>query len=343
MKFMNSIILWVPMMRPVLWSCVILTVLGTYFFGWRAFVVVLIANLFGFLTEYYYLKLSKSKEKVNSSVFVSSSLYALTLPPLTPFWVVSLGIIIGILFGKMVFGGFGRNIFNPAIVARIFVYLSFPQWLASSTVWTKNLGQYWGGFVHWIGKSIQENLTDGVSRATPVEIMQHTIFSTDAVSSATPQISHFNDLFSQINFWDYIIGTVSGSIGSTSLIAIFCIGIYLVWIKKVASKEIVLSAFGIALLTEVVFKVFSLGKALGIIGILTGALFFGFFLMATDPVTGTQTSKGKWIYGGLIGFLTVFIRSFSSYPEGMMFAILIGNSFAPFIEYLVNSKKKARS
>lgn len=309
-----KLILWQPPMKRVLHGLIPLVIASVYFFGWRSFALLIFVNVFGFLTEYLYNKVYK--QPVSSAVFVTNFLFALILPPKIPFWIAGVGIIIGVLFGKMVFGGFGRNIFNPAIVGRAFIYVSFGAQMTGPKVWIRPFKDGLGGFLHWSNSLTME-----------------------AVNSATPM-----RLLSQgenVSFSDMFLGFIPGCIGETSALLILLGGLYIVW-KKAANYRIVVSGFlGFMIMQTILWYAKIGGNVNPIDAIAAGGFMFGLFYMATDPISASQTDEGRWIYGAFIGVLTVLIRVFSNWPEGMMFAILLGNMFAPITDHFIRERKKA--
>ncbi len=273
--------------------------------------MLLVVTIAGLATEWIFEK--KYKRKVSEAVFVSCILYTMTLPPSTPFWIAAIGIIFGIFFAKEVFGGFGKNVFNPALVARAFVYVCFPAPLTIQ--WSKSAIGLPGGFATY--------LTEGI----------------EAVSQATPMLI-FRDTGNLTSMTDLILGNVTGSLGETSAILIILAGIYLIY-KKVASWQImsgVLIGF-----TGLSGALYALGVSQipnPIFGIFAGGLLFGSVFMATDPITAPKTKEAKWIYGILVGVVTVIIRGYALFAGGMMFAILIANTFVPIMDEGVNAYKK---
>lgn len=304
--FMNQ-----KMMRTVLIALFPLMIASIYFFGWRTLILLLVVTIFGVATEYIFEK--QNKKKISEAVFVSCMLYTMILPPATPYWIAVVGIIFGIMFGKEVFGGFGRNVFNPALVARAFVYVSFPAPLTIQ--WSKAAQGFPGGFATY--------LTEGI----------------EAISQATPMLI-FRDTGTMVDYKNLLIGNISGSIGETSAILIILAGAYLLY-KKVASWEIMASTvLGYLGLSSILYFTGNTEVANPIFAILSGGFLFGTVFMATDPISSPKTREGKWIYGILIGAITVIIRSYSLFAGGMMFAILITNTFVPIMDEAVKGIKK---
>lgn len=291
------------MMRTVIKALIPIAIVSIYFFGLRVLLLYLSVIVAGVITEAIFTR--KRNGKISEAVFVSCLLYTMTLPPSTPIWIAILGIIFGIMFAKEVFGGFGRNVFNPALAARAFVYVSFPAPL--TIVWNEVFSKGLGGFTNFLGPKIE------------------------AVSQATPMLL-FRDTGGSVEVKNLLIGNVSGAIGETAAILIILAGIYLIY-KKVASWEIMVGSIvgftGLSLILRAT-GVTSVPNPL--YGILLGGFLFGTVFMATDPITAPKTQGGKWVYSILVGIITVIIRGFALFAGGMMFAILIMNCFVPIID-----------
>ncbi len=305
---MNNIILKQTMMNKVLYSLMPLILFGVFLYGWRSLVVVLVSNAFAFLTEYLMIR-KKKGGKVSTAVFVTGTLIALTLPPAIPFWIAAVGSVFGVLFGKMVYGGFGMNIFNPALVGRAFIYISFPKEM--TVQWTKPFTSLPGGFTAF-------NTPDLLTTATPMTIYRD-----------QQLLQPLRDLF--IGITPNIGG---GCIGEASAGLILLAGIYLI-ITKTAKWQSMVS----------VILTFSLCSYLfyhenPLYFLFSGGVLFGSVFMITDPISSPKTNLGLWINGVLVGFLTVFIRKFSLFIEGFMFSILLANTFMPLIEYYIQSLQK---
>lgn len=290
------------MMNRVLYSLIPIIVFAIYLFGWRVFASVIVANIAAYFTEYLFVR-SKKPGKVSMAVFVTGTLIALSLPPTIPLWISAVGAIISIAFGKMVFGGFGTNIFNPAILGRTFVYISFPNQMTISWVKPYLLKDFPGGFVRWAAPEAMQ---------TGATILNHMRMSSGKLYS-------FMD-----SFW----GFEPGSAGETSAFLILIAAIYLI-VTKTAKWQPMLST----LLSLCVFSfIFDAGVS-PLYLLISGGAMFGIVFMVTDPVTCPRGTIATWIYGILIGFLTVFIRKYSLFAEGFMFALLLTNAFMPLIEY----------
>lgn len=303
------------MMRTVLKALLIILIASVYFNGLRVLLLTAVNIVFAVLTEYVFEKKILKRQKVSEAVLVTAVLYTMTLPVALPLWMSVIGIIFGVFFGKMVFGGFGKNIFNPAIVGRCFVYINFPEPLTIHWNQVPSLADFPGGFTTWLFPEI------------------------DSVSTATPMLAFRNEgIFSEI--MDLLIGNVPGVIGEASKILIILCAIYLIY-TKVASWQIMAGcAIGFTAIT-LVFNMMGVESVPNpIIGMLSGGFLFGTAFMATDPISAAKTPLGKWIFGIIIGAVTVIIRGFALFSGGVMFAILIGNTFAPIIDYAINAQKK---
>jgi Na+-transporting NADH:ubiquinone oxidoreductase subunit B len=255
------------------------------------------------------------KHEVNEGFLVTSMLYTLILPATTPLWQVALGIIFGVVIGKEVFGGTGKNFLNPALTGRAFLYFAYPAQLSGDSVWVP---------------------VDGFTGATAL-----------AVSAA----DGFQELAARgITWWDSFIGIIPGSMGETSTIACL-LGLAFLLFTKIANYRMILGVLGgmIAFSSLLNFigsdtnPMFALPWYWHLV---TGGFAFGMVFMVTEPVSGAHTNTGRYIYGALIGFMVVMIRVINpAFPEGMMLAILFGNVFAPLIDHYVvqaNIKRRAK-
>ncbi len=298
-------------MRKVIYSLLPLVLASAYFFGWRAFLLLIVNMLSGLLAEWLFKR--KSKKPLSEAVFVSAILYTLTLPAQTPFWIGGLGIFFGIVFGREVFGGFGRNVFNPALVGRAFVYVSFPTQL--TVQWTKSATGGLGALTQYLGPQI------------------------DTLTTATPMIAYRNS-GELPNIMNHLFGTVSGSLGETSHILIILAAIYLI-VTKTASWELITSTVIGFLVASTAFYALGITQVMHpLYGLMSGGFLFGAVFMTTDPISAPKTVEAKWIYGLLIGVITVVIRGFALFSGGVMFAILIGNTFSPLLDEMVKALKK---
>ena len=260
--------------------------------------------------------------EVNEGYLVSGMIIPLIVPADVPLWMLAIAVAFAVILGKEVFGGTGMNIWNPALLARAFLFFSYPSMMSGDTIWTSGVTRYLAeGKAYACGNG----LVDGFSGATPL---------------AHPSVEGLQT--AGTNVWDLISGVIPGCVGETSVIAILIGAAILIW-TGVASWKIMLSSVvgGLA--------IGYLGQAVGVTDLpgyyqlLMGGFAFGTVFMATDPVTSAQTETGKWIYGFLVGALAVTVRMFNpGYPEGMMLAILLMNTFAPLIDHYVIQASMSR-
>lgn len=255
------------------------------------------------------------KEEVHEGFFVTGILIPLIVPVNCPLWIIAVATAFAVVFAKEVFGGTGMNIFNPALVTRAFLFFAYPTMMSGDKVWVNE------NYIDSINGTV-----DGISAATPLGQL-----------AAGEPVTY--------SAMDTIIGTIPGSIGETSFIAIMLGALILIW-AGIASWKIILSTFiGGALLAYLLpysgAENFEWWEQLTVGGFAFGAVF-----MATDPVTSPRTEGGKWIFGFLIGAMAIIIRVLNpGYPEGMMLAILLMNVFAPLFDYFFvqsNINKRAK-
>ncbi len=255
------------------------------------------------------------KHDVNEGFFVSSILFALTLPPNIPLWQVALGISFGVVIGKEVFGGTGKNFMNPALTGRAFLYFAYPSFMSGDSVWTA---------------------VDGFSGATSLGLAA--LGGVDAIQQAG------------ISWWGTFFGIEQGSMGETSVVACLLGAAFLLY-TRIASWRIMAGVFLGMVATSTLFNLIGSSTnpmfSMPFYWHLTlGGFAFGMVYMATDPVSAAQTSAGRWVFGFLIGLMTVLIRVVNpAFPEGIMLAILFSNIFAPLIDYVVvqaNIKRRVK-
>jgi len=245
--------------------------------------------------------------EINEGFLVTGLLIPMIMPIDVPLWMLAIATAFAVILGKEVFGGTGMNVFNPALLARAFIFFSYPGWMTGDKVWTEGL-------------TAGLNVVDGYSGATPLSMC--TLGETDRLPS----------------FMEMFIGTIPGSIGETSTIAIL-IGAIILIITGIGSWKIMTGVFAGGLFTGLLFNVLSANSYMELpfyYHFVMGGFAFGAVFMATDPVSGAQTERGKWIYGFLIGIFSLIFRVLNpAYPEGVMLAILLMNLFAPLIDYYV--------
>ena len=285
--------------------------------------LVIVSYLVGLVVEFIFAVIKG--HEVEEGYLVTGMLVPLIVPVDLPLWMLAVSVIFGVVIGKEVFGGTGMNILNPALTIRAFLFFAYPTWMSGDKVW-----------VH-----------DAVNRSgTSDAISGETILGMHAQNMQVEMYSHF----------DMFYGYIPGSIGETSKLLIIIGGLFLIF-SKIGSWRIILSTLIGALTMGLIFNgviesgiITNTSKFYGLMSIpfwehlLIGSILFGAVYMATDPVTAAQTNKGKWIYGFLIGFISIMIRVFNpAYPEGVFLAILLMNVFAPTIDhYVVQSNVKMR-
>ena len=273
--------------------------------------------------------------EINEGYLVTGLLIPLILPVNTPLWMVAVAVAFSVILAKEAFGGTGMNIWNPALVARAFLFFAYPSYMSGDSVWVS------------LGKNANK-MIDGFTGATPLGNIAQTVSLNTNMQAALAQGDNglADQLHQQINaviakmpsIHDSFFGFIPGSIGETSLLAIL-LGAILLIVTGIGSWKIMLSTTLGALLTGLFLNIFAVNPYMEVPfwhHLLYGGFAFGAVFMATDPVSAAQTSTGKWIYGFLIGVVAIIIRVLNpAYPEGMMLAILLMNTFAPLIDYYV--------
>ena len=320
-----------PMMRKVEYALMPALVGAIYFFGWRTLAMVVWVAAVGVATEYFMSK--KRGDAVSEAVLVTSLLLGLSLPPTLPFWQAGVGMFVAILFGKEVFGGFPRNIFNPAIVGRGFLYVCFPQDMTSkfTAVWDG----FPGGIAHWGANKVVGGV-DAISAATPMWSRRD--FGHD---------THLLDLFTG-NIGDLFTGSdgvqralTAGSVGEVSALLVLLGGGYLLWTKTAQWRLTVATLVG-AIVSSAIFR-YALG-AESVPPVLwtlcSGAMLYAAFFMVTDPITAPKNKNAQWIYGLFIGTMIVFLRWKAVFAGAVAFAILLGNTLAPSLEMFYKARVK---
>ena len=290
-------------MRRVLLSLIPIYLLAIYLYGWRVLFLGAIVFTAGVASEYVFERYRK--KKVSEAVLVTCSLFLLSIPAHTPWWIAVLGILFSVTIGKAVFGGFGRNIFNPAITGRLFIYISFPNQLQSGYLTVGNFG-----------------------------------IGADAITSAT-QLGLIRTGES-IDLFRAFIGLRVGAMGESSILLIILAAIFLM-ATKTANWRIILSTITSAVGLTLVFYLAGFDRALPFLpAILSGSIVFTSVFIVTDPVSAPKKKGSQWVYGFLIGSTAVLIRTFSLFPEGTSFAVLLGNTFASLIDELFTRKPQAK-
>ncbi len=266
------------------------------------------------------------KHEINEGFLVTGMLFPLVLPPTIPLWQVAVGISFGVVIGKEIFGGVGYNVLNPALTGRAFLFFAYPAQISGDKVW---IGSAHTALDNSILGTVAENI-DGVTQATPLAVAS----SAENGSSAAHALSDAG-----FSLWNMTVGTIPGCIGSTSAIAIVLGLVFLLVTGIIAWRVVASGVLGVVAI-GLLFNFLPLENAFAHLPfyyhLVMGGFLFGIVFMATDPVSCSATNTGKWIYGFMIGALTVLIRVANpAYPEGTMLAILFMNVMAPLIDYFV--------
>jgi Na+-transporting NADH:ubiquinone oxidoreductase subunit B len=288
----------------------------TFWYGFlQVLPIIIVSYASGLAVEFIFAQLRG--HEVNEGFLVTGMLIPLIVPVDVPLWMVSLATIFAVIIGKEAFGGTGMNILNPALTARAFLFFAYPVYMSGDDVWISGLMN-------------GEGVVDGFSGATPLA---------NAAQGNIEAVAPSLDMF---------IGTIPGSIGETSVIAIL-LGALVLWVTGVGSMRIMASVFAGGLVMGLLLNIFAVNPFMEIPAwkhLIMGGFAFGAVYMATDPVTAAQTNRGKYIFGFLIGFLAILIRVLNpAFPEGMMLAILFMNVFAPLIDHNVvqaNIKRRVK-
>ena len=287
------------------WTC--------FWFGLlKVLPIIIVSYVVGLGIEF--ISAQSRHHEVNEGFLVSGMLIPLVMPVDVPLWMVAVATAFAVIIGKEVFGGTGMNIFNPALLARAFIFFAYTPYISGEKIWIAGLTK-------------GEGVVDGFSGATPLAD------AASAVLTGSQQIH-----WTQGGPLDWFLGTIPGCIGETSTLAILIGAAILLW-TGIASWRVMLSVFAGGYLMGLLFNLIGANAYMDIPAyyhLIIGGFAFGAVFMATDPVTGSQTNVGKYIYGFLIGVMAVLIRVLNpGYPEGMMLSILFMNAVAPLIDYYV--------
>ncbi len=293
----------------------------TFAFGFlKVFPIIVVSYVTGLAIEFVFAQIRG--HDVNEGFLVTGFLIPLIVPVDIPLWMVAVATAFSVIIGKEVFGGSGMNILNPALTARAFLFFAYPSEMSGDLVWIAGLKK---------GLAL-----DGFSGETILA---------QAAAGKTELVNGLKELYSTK---DMFLGTIPGSIGETSTLAIL-IGAFILIYSGIGSWKIIVSVFTGGLFMGLVLNLFAVNSFMEMPAwehLILGGFAFGAVFMATDPVTATQTEKGKYIYGFLIGVLAILIRVLNpAYPEGVMLAILLMNVFAPLIDHYVveaNIKKRLK-
>ncbi len=289
-----------------LWQC--------FWFGFlKVLPMIIVSYLVGLSIEFAFAQ--KRGHEINEGFLVSGLLIPMIMPVDVPLWMLALGTAFAVVIGKEVFGGTGMNVFNPALLARAFVFFAYTPFMSGETVWVAGLGKAEAGAI-----------ADGFSGATALEQL-----------STTGEMSY--------SICDALIGLMPGCVGETSVIAI-ALGALILLVSGVASWRTMVSVFVGGLAMGLLFNAIGANAYMEVPAythLLVGGFAFGAVFMATDPVTSAQTNAGKYIVGFMTGALAVMIRVINpAYPEGMMLSILFMNALAPLVDYFVVERNIAR-
>ncbi len=306
------------LMRDVVIALLPAVIVSVIFYGLGEIVVLGVSVLSCILIEYLITRflLKKPSTVCDYSAAVTGVLLALNLPYTTPWWVVLIGALFAIGVVKMTFGGIGQNLFNPAIAGRVFLLVSFPSYMTS---WSMPKGLFG---------------VDAVSGATPLGLINEGLMGGQTV----PEIMSANGL----SYAQMLFANLGGSVGEISALALLAGFVYLL-IRKVIKPYITLSIWGTVALVSLIFWLAAPDRFTDpLFNLLSGGMILGSCFMATDYATSPMSVKGGIVYGIGIGFITLMIRYFGSYPEGMSFAILIMNATVPLINMWFHQKKYGR-
>ena len=304
------------LMRDVVIALVPAIICSVVFYGWQELLVLGVSMASCVLLEWAITKymLKKPSTVGDLSAVITGILLALNLPYTTPWWVVLIGAVVAIGVAKMTFGGIGQNIWNPALVGRVFLLVSFPTYMTS---WSQPKGLFG---------------VDAVSGPTPLGVIQEGLM----------QGSTVQELSASFNYKDLLLANLGGSAGEVCALALLAGFVYLCC-RRVIKPWITLSIFATVALTSLIFWGIDPSRFTDpLFNLLTGGLVLGACFMATDYVTSPMSLWGGVVFGVGIGFLTMMIRYFGSYPEGVSFAILIMNSVVPLLNMWFKQKKFGR-
>lgn len=308
------------LMRDVIIALVPAVLVSIYYFGFSAIKLVLVGVISCMLVEFLIQKfLLKGKCSIcDCSAALTGVLLALNLPPNSPWWLITVGAVVAIGVAKMTFGGLGQNLFNPALVGRVFLLISFPVLMTD-----------WTAPASFFGAAI-----DATSGATPLALVK------EAVAAGTP----ISEIFANNPSWSYsqLLFARVGSAGEVSAIALLLGFVYLL-VRRVIKPHITLSIWATVFVFSGILWLCNPEQFTDpVFNLLTGGMMLGSIFMATDYVTSPMSDKGMVIFGVGIGILTILIREFGAYPEGISFAILIMNATVPLINMYVKPKRFAK-
>ena len=305
-------------MRDVIIALLPAVLVSVVFYGWGEILVLGVSVLSCILLEWAITKYLLRQESTlgDLSAVVTGILLGLNLPYTTPFWVVFIGAVVAIGVAKMTFGGLGQNVFNPALVGRVFLLVSFPTYM---THWEAPKGLFG---------------VDAVSGATPLGLVKEGLLQ----GATVPEVIAQNGL----SYGQMLFASIGGSAGEISALALLLGFVYLL-VRRVIRPHITLSIWATVAAVSLIFWLCAPERFTDpVFNLLTGGMILGSCFMATDYVTSPMSVKGGIVFGIGIGFITMMIRYFGSYPEGMSFAILIMNATVPLLNMWFHQKKYGR-
>lgn len=278
-------------------ALILLLLMAIFNYGPYVLAIVATSVIFSIIVDASFAKLRK--KSLEWSMLVTPLIFALMMPPTVPLWIVAIGAAFGTFFGRGIFGGVGKNIFNPAIVGRLFVTISFPAYMA--TMWLNPV-------------------TDTISAATPLGLL----------NSGNPFT---------YDIWDLMIGQVPGTLGETFRLGIIILGLLLIVLKIINWRIPVFYIGSLFAFTAIGHLFVPNTFEDPFISLIVGGLLFGAFFVATDPVTSPMSNGATILYGIGLGIITLVIRNFAAFPEGVMFSVIIMNALAPLLDDLVLTQK----
>ncbi len=297
-------------MRDVVWAMIPALLVGLWFFGLPALKVLIFSVGGCILFEWLYLKVAGRPMKLHDfSAVVTGVLLAMNLPPGSPWWLALVGAFVAIVIAKQIYGGLGFNPFNPALVARVLLLISFP---VQMTTWAKPAGPL---------------VMDAETGATPLGAIRDAVSLGGTVDSVAVE-----------PLWKLLVGIRGGSLGEVSVIALLLGGLFLLWRGHIRWQIPVTFIGSVLLITGIAHFAAPQAYASPLVHVLSGGLFLGAFFMATDMVTSPVTRKGMLIFGIGCGVITAVIRLWGGYPEGVSFAILLMNAATPLIDRYTKPK-----
>ena len=326
---------------------------GIYNFGWRSLLAVAVSCFACWATEYTFTK--REKKPASAASLVTGVLIALIIPPNVPFWQIIVGAVFAIIFGKMAFGGFGRNIFNPAMVARCFLYICFPATIAAT--WYVPFQGGAGGFTHYTTttktREVEADLysPDGITSATTFAITKRLNQIAREALENKDQAGYDKALqaYRSIPLSRLFTGNINGSTGETYTWLILISMAFLLHQKIIFVPLVVGPLIGLAI-TKIFMKIIGVDVMPFwdgyMVGLLAGSTVFSITFMTTEPITAPTNNKARWIYATLIGIFAGLIRAMSAFNAGIMFSILLANTFGPLIEQgceLYDKPRKVKS